>query len=132
MGCPHGHRSDLCPIIRSATSSERCRAERTQMNEIDQTFLEFQAAAQARRSAEDWLAAFEAALASRDVARIGALFQQDCHWHDILAFTWHLTPVEGRDNVAKRLAAEQERTGAHGFHLPPGRKPPRNVKRLGI
>ncbi len=102
------------------------------MDDFDQTFLEFQAAEQARRSAEDWLAAVERGLISRDVALIGALFHQDCHWRDVLAFTWHLTPVEGRDNVATRLAAEQQHTGAHGFHLPPGRKPPRKVKRLGI
>ena len=102
------------------------------MNDFDQSFLAFQAAEQARRAAEDWLVAFEAALVARDVARIGTLFHQDCHWHDILAFTWHLTPLAGRDTVAARLAAEQARTGAHGFHLPPGRKPPRQVKRLGI
>jgi len=102
------------------------------MNDFDQSFLEFQAAAQARRSAEDWLAALETALASQDVALIGALFHRDCHWRDILAFTWHLTSVEGRDSVATRLAADQERTGAHSFHLPPGRKPPRRVRRLGI
>ena len=102
------------------------------MNDFDQSFLEFQAAERARRTAADWLAAFETALVCRDAALIGALFHQDCHWRDILAFTWHLTAVEGRDNVAARLAAEQERTGARGFHLPPGRKPPREVKRLGI
>ena len=76
--------------------------------------------------------AFEAALASQDAARIGALFHQDSHWRDVLAFTWHMTPLEGRENVAARLAAEQEHTAAHGFHLPPGRKPPRKVRRLGI
>jgi putative flavoprotein involved in K+ transport len=102
------------------------------MNDFDQSFLEFQAAQQARRCAESWLAAFEAALVSRDVARISALFHQDCHWRDILAFTWHLTAVASRDSVATRLAAEQERAAAHGFHVPPGRKSPRNVKRLGI
>src|SRR3954467_9587786 len=102
------------------------------MNDFDQSFLEFQAAHQARGHAEEWLAAFERALVARDATRIGALFHSDCHWHDILAFTWHLTPVEGRENVATRLAAEQEHTGAHGFHLPAGRKPPRDVKRLGI
>jgi cation diffusion facilitator CzcD-associated flavoprotein CzcO len=102
------------------------------MNDFDQSFLAFQAKQQARRVAEDWLAAFETALVSRDVTRIGALFHQDCHWRDILAFTWHLTSVEGRDIVAARLAIEQKRTGAHGFHLPAGRKPPRRVKRLGI
>jgi putative flavoprotein involved in K+ transport len=102
------------------------------MNDFDQSFLEFQAAEQTRRSAEDWLAAFETALVSRDSAVIGALFHADCHWRDILAFTWHVTPVAGRDNVAARLVAEQQRTGAHGFQLPAGRRQPRQVKRLGI
>ena len=110
----------------------RGRAERIKMNDFDQAFLEFQAMQQARRYTECWLAAFEAALVSRDVALIGDLFHPDCHWQDILGFTWHMTPVEGRDNVATRLAAEQKRTGAHGFHLPSGRRPPRKVKRLGI
>jgi putative flavoprotein involved in K+ transport len=102
------------------------------MNDFDQSLVEFQAAQRARDCAENWLAAFETALTARDEARIGTLFHQDSHWHDILAFTWHLTPVAGRYNIASRLAAEQARTAAHGFHLPPGRKPPRQVKRLGI
>ncbi|HBK09539.1 MAG TPA: monooxygenase [Acetobacteraceae bacterium] len=101
------------------------------MNDFDQSFLEFQAAHQVRRSAEDWLAAFETALVARDAAQIGALFHQDCHWRDVLAFTWHMTPVAGRDTIAKRLAADQARTGAHGFHLPANRRQPRQVKRLG-
>ncbi|HVY14012.1 MAG TPA: NAD(P)/FAD-dependent oxidoreductase [Rhodopila sp.] len=102
------------------------------MNDFDQSFLEFQAAQQARRHAEDWLSAFEAALVARDTKRIGALFHEDCHWRDILVFTWYLTPLRGREPVAERLAAEQGRVAAHGFHLPPGRRAPRNVKRLGI
>ncbi|OJW30561.1 MAG: monooxygenase [Rhodospirillales bacterium 69-11] len=89
-------------------------------------------AGQARRIVADWLGRFETALNSRDAALLGDLFHQDCHWRDILAFTWNLTPVEGRTNVAARLAAEQEHVGAHGFHLPPGRKPPARVKRLEV
>ncbi|GGC63278.1 monooxygenase [Siccirubricoccus deserti] len=60
------------------------------------------------------------------------MFHADSHWRDVLAFTWHMTPVAGRDNIATRLAAEQARTAAHGFHLPKGRRAPRLVKRLGI
>lgn len=102
------------------------------MNDFEQSFLEFQTAERARRTAEDWLVAFETALASSDPERIGVLFHQDCHWRDVLAFTWHMTPVQGRQDVAARLAAKQQRTVAHGFHLPPGRRAPREVKRLGI
>ncbi|WP_043341206.1 flavin-containing monooxygenase [Belnapia moabensis] len=102
------------------------------MDDLDQSLHDMQLAAQARRLATGWLEAFEAALASRDAARISALFHEDSHWRDILAFTWHLTPTAGREAIAARLAAEQARTAAHGFHLPQGRKPPRQVKRLGI
>ena len=101
-------------------------------DDFEQSLHEFRLAYQARRSAMQWLRAFEAALASRDAARIGALFHEDSHWRDILAFTWHLTSAEGRDSIAERLAAAQARTAARGFHLPPGRKPPRRVKRLGM
>ena len=102
------------------------------MNDFDQAFAEFQATDRVRRAVEDWLAAFAAALAARDVALIGALFHEDSHWRDILAFTWHLTPSAGRDTIAARLAKEQERVGAHGFHVPGERRQPRDVTRMGI
>jgi len=102
------------------------------MNDFDPALQEFQVREQTRHAAASWLAAFEAALSARDAARIGTLLHEDCHWRDVLAFTWHITPVAGRATVAARLAAEQARTAARGFHLPPGRKPPRNVRRVGI
>jgi putative flavoprotein involved in K+ transport len=102
------------------------------MNDFDQSFHEFQAAQQARRTAEDWLAAFETALTSRDPAKIAALFHEDSHWRDILSFTWHRTALAGSDAIAARLAADQARTQAKGFHLPPRRREPRNKTRLGI
>ncbi|WP_149538252.1 flavin-containing monooxygenase [Siccirubricoccus phaeus] len=102
------------------------------MNDFDQALREFQLAQQAKREAAVWLGNFEAALASRDAARIGALFHEDSHWRDVLAFTWYMTPVSGRDGIAQRLAAEQARAAAHGFHLPRERRAPRRVTRLGI
>jgi putative flavoprotein involved in K+ transport len=102
------------------------------MDDFEQSLREFQLAEHIRRSATNWLKAFEAALLSRDAARIGELFHEDSHWRDVLAFTWHMTPVAGRENIAARLGAAQARTAAHGFHLPRDRKPPRQVKRLGI
>lgn len=78
-----------------------------------------------------WLEAFEAALASGDAVQIGALFEEDCHWRDILAFTWDFSPARGRAEVAGGLAARQAQTKASGFHLPEGRKPPREARRVG-
>jgi len=101
------------------------------MNDIDQSMQAFQSAQEARRVAADWLSDFETALSARDAARIAALFHEDSHWRDVLVFTWHYTPVAGSAAIADRLVAEQERVGAHGFYLPPGRKPPRHVRRVG-
>lgn len=102
------------------------------MDRFDQAFAEFQATARHRAAAEDWLAAFEAALAARDTAGIAALFHEEAQWRDILAFTWHFTPTGGRDAVAARLAAAQGEIQAHGFHLPPDRRAPKAATRLGI
>ena len=46
--------------------------------------------------ANQWLARFEAALASRDVARLQSLFHPDSHWRDVLALTWRIQTVSGR------------------------------------
>ncbi|MBX9702060.1 MAG: NAD(P)/FAD-dependent oxidoreductase, partial [Acetobacteraceae bacterium] len=101
------------------------------MDGFDQGLHEFQRAQEARRHAAQWLAGFDAALGARDAAALAALFHEEAHWRDVLAFTWHVTPVAGRDAMVARLLAEQPRVGAQGFHLPAGRKPPRHVKRLG-
>lgn len=102
------------------------------MDRIDQDFAAFQAAQQARRAAEEWLAAFEAALGARDAGRLGALFHAEAQWRDILAFTWHFTPSGGREAVAGRLAAAQGEIQARGFHLPAERRAPKQVTRLGV
>lgn len=102
------------------------------MDDFDHSLREFQRAEDIRRSAMRWLKAFETALTSRDAARIGTLFHDDSHWRDALAFTWHMTSTAGRDRIAARISSEQEHVAAHGFHLPQGRRPPRQVKRLGI
>lgn len=102
------------------------------MNDFDQSLHAFQVAEHARLSAAGWLSRFEAALTARDPAAIAALFHDDSHWRDVLAFTWDLTPMAGRDAIAARLAAEQGHTAARGFHLPANRRAPREVRRLGI
>ena len=101
------------------------------MNDIDQSLQQQHLADYARRTAGRWLGAFEEALASGNADKLVSLFHEDSHWRDVLAFTWHLTPVAGGENIASRLLAEQRATAAHGFHLPPGRKPPRKVRRVG-
>ena len=91
-----------------------------------------QAQRQAERQAQDWLFKFEAALRSRDPVRLSSLFHADCHWRDVLAFTWHLSSATGREAVADGLAEGQRRADARDFHLPRDRRAPRRMTRLGI
>lgn len=102
------------------------------MDDFAAELQEFQNTQKYRRAAMEWLTAFEAALQSRDPQQIGALFHEDSHWRDVLAFTWHITPAAGRENIAQGFAKHQAQTEAHGFHLPRDRKAPRLATRLGI
>ena len=79
--------------------------------------------------ANHWLARFEAALRSRDGARLEGLFHADSHWRDVLALTWRIQTVTGAQSlVAALLDAQPDATG---FGVDPGRTPPRLVTRAG-
>lgn len=62
-----------------------------------------------------WLADFEAALAVRDVPRAAAKFATDSFWRDLVAFTWNIKTVEGRDGVADLLTERLADTDPSGF-----------------
>ncbi len=52
-----------------------------------------------------WLAKFGDALAARDMEALKGLFAPDCYWRDLVAFTWNIKTMEGRDAIAA-MAAE--------------------------
>ncbi|HEU0102011.1 MAG TPA: NAD(P)/FAD-dependent oxidoreductase [Mycobacteriales bacterium] len=62
-----------------------------------------------------WLADFENALRARDVERAAGMFATTCFWRDLIAFTWNLRTVEGREGVADLLGQTLESTDPHGF-----------------
>ena len=85
----------------------------------------------AKAAAKTWLSGFEAALASGDAARIAALFARDCHWRDILAFTWNLRTASCAAVIAERMAPTLARMVPRGLALAAGRTPPRRIERAG-
>ncbi|OXM63374.1 MULTISPECIES: NAD(P)/FAD-dependent oxidoreductase [Amycolatopsis] len=62
-----------------------------------------------------WLARFEAALAARDVEAAAGLFAVDSFWRDLVAFTWNIKTVEGREGVADLLSACLDDADPSGF-----------------
>lgn len=64
---------------------------------------------------DNWLGAFEAALAARDVEAAAAMFATDSFWRDLVAFTWNIKTVEGRDGVVDMLGAQLGGVDPSGF-----------------
>lgn len=80
---------------------------------------------------EQWLSAFEYALRACDRSTLEQLFVEDSHWRDLFAFTWNLTPSDGRQAVISTFLREQPRVQAQGFKVAEGHAPPRRAKRTG-
>jgi putative flavoprotein involved in K+ transport len=70
-----------------------------------------------RAQAETWLVAFDSALARRDVDGAAALFDEDCFWRDLVAFTWNIKTLEGRDEIAAMLRANLEAIGPSAWRI---------------
>lgn len=86
----------------------------------------------AKAAAQRWLDDFASAMASGDAARIAPLFADECHWRDILAFTWNLHTTSGAAAIAQRMAPLCSKTAFGALQLAKGRTPPRLVTRAGV
>src|SRR3954451_19023485 len=62
-------------------------------------------AVQPAHAVDQWLASFDEALTAGDPAAAAELFLEDSYWRDLVAFTWNLKTVEGRDGVEDMLSA---------------------------
>jgi len=85
-----------------------------------------------RISATNWLDTLNQALAQSDKTAIQNLFADDCHWRDLLAFTWSITPSSGSHDIASLMLNKQANIKARNFKLAEGRLGPRRLKRIGI
>ena len=81
--------------------------------------------------AQDWLANFTKALAEGDELRLGALFHHDSHWRDVLALTWRIGTLNGRDTICAALRAHASRVRPRAFTIDARRTAPRKVMRAG-
>lgn len=55
----------------------------------------------------DWLDSFQRKLAARDVSAVAELFAPDeCYWRDLVAFTWNIATMDGRDAIVTMLEAQ--------------------------
>ena len=81
--------------------------------------------------ADHWLEQFEKALAAADDVRLKTLFHPDSHWRDVLALTWQIRTVNGRDAILSGLQVHAARAKPTGFKTDPNRTAARYVTRAG-
>jgi putative flavoprotein involved in K+ transport len=67
--------------------------------------------------ATNWLSAFASASARNDAAGAAAMFDSDSHWRDLIAFSWNIKTVDGRDAIAAMLKATLESTKPTAWKL---------------
>ncbi|MBY5516715.1 NAD(P)/FAD-dependent oxidoreductase [Rhizobium leguminosarum bv. viciae] len=89
-------------------------------------------AATAKERAQQWLDSFEHALTNADRTSLGNLFCEDCHWRDLVAFTWTVSQFEGKTAIVTRLIETQTEVKAARFSVSTSRTPPRRVSRAGV
>jgi cation diffusion facilitator CzcD-associated flavoprotein CzcO len=82
-------------------------------------------------SAQAWLDEFERALGKSDRAALNQLFLADSFWRDVLALSWNLQTLAGRDTVAQALTALAPNAKPSNFKIAPNRAAPRWVTRAG-
>ena len=70
---------------------------------------------QPAHSVRSGLTRFEAALAAPERADWSQLFADECYWRDLLAFTWNIVTLEGRDAIAAMVRKQTGLIGATGF-----------------
>ena len=57
-------------------------------------------------AATAWLASLERSLNGSAPQAAADLFGPECYWRDLVALTWNITTLEGRDAIARMLAAQ--------------------------
>ena len=74
--------------------------------------------ADAHQRAAAWLRDLEAALVRSDVPAVLALFADDeCFWRDMVAFTWNIKTMEGKEQIAAFLSATLAGTEPRNFRV---------------
>lgn len=69
------------------------------------------------KQAAAWLGSLAQALEARDPTAAAGLFLEGCYWRDLLAFTWNIKTMEGRDAIRKMLDATLATVRPSGWRL---------------
>jgi len=71
----------------------------------------------ARALSAEWLDRFEHALGSADIESVIGLFEEKGFWRDLVAFTWNIKTLEGREAIAAMLRANLEHISPSNWRI---------------
>ncbi|MET0291374.1 MAG: NAD(P)/FAD-dependent oxidoreductase [Steroidobacteraceae bacterium] len=63
----------------------------------------------------EWIARFAEAVAKPDAADWSSLFADECYWRDLLAFTWDIATLEGREAIAAMVQSQSPAVAPKNF-----------------
>lgn len=79
-----------------------------------------------------WLTRFEQALGRSDADALVSMFDEDCHWRDVVALTWKITPHDDLGSLVEGLIAASRTVRPRNFRRDPERLGPHRVSRHGV
>ena len=81
----------------------------------------------AEEAVNQWIGAFNRALAGRDADALGELFLLDSHWRNIFGISWQLATFSGREPLCKALSRRADDVHAVDFRADPSALAPRRA-----
>ena len=89
-----------------------------------------------RNEVDNWLLSFNNAISSKNskketLTNLDKLFFEDSHWRDILALSWKIQTISGKQNIIKKLNDKILDFTAKDFNIDLERTSPREVIRAG-
>lgn len=79
-------------------------------------------------AATAWFASFTEALDRGSGAAVAELFQEDCYWRDLVAFSWNVKTFEGRPAIAAMLDATLANTAPRDWQVQRATGTPQDVE----
>ena len=65
----------------------------------------------------EWLTEFASALKRSDIDAATAMFDEECYWRDLVAFTWNIVTLESRSAIAEMLKTRLGDVKPESFEL---------------
>ena len=85
----------------------------------------------AEEAADQWMGAFNLALAGGNADALGELFLPDSHWRNIFGISWQLATFSGRETLCKALSRCAAEVDAAGFEVNTAALMPRRAVMAG-